>query len=43
MKHAHVRFYAQLNDLLPAERRMQVINYSFDVSGSVSVITSKGP
>jgi len=35
MKQACIRFYAQLNDFLPPERRMQTITYSFDVSGSV--------
>ena len=35
MKRADVRFYAQLNDFLPPEKRAQTITCSFDVSGSV--------
>jgi uncharacterized protein with PIN domain len=35
MKQAFVRFYAQLNDFLPPERRMQDIEYAFTVCGSV--------
>ena len=35
MKQAGVRFYAQLNDFLPPEKRARTITYSFDVSGSV--------
>ena len=35
MKRAGVRFYAQLNDFLPPEKRAQTITCSFDVSGSV--------
>lgn len=35
MKQACIRFYAQLNDFLPPERRMQTITYSFDVCGAV--------
>jgi len=35
MKQAGVRFYAQLNDFLPPEKRARPITCSFDVSGSV--------
>ena len=35
MKRAGVRFYAQLNDFLPPEKRTQIITCTFDVSGSV--------
>lgn len=35
MKQVCIRFYAQLNDFLPPERRMRTITYSFDISGSV--------
>lgn len=35
MKQAFVRFYAQLNDFLPPEKRMRTTAYLFDVSGSV--------
>jgi len=35
MKRICIRVYAQLNDFLPSERRMQTITCSFDVSGSV--------
>jgi len=35
MKQIHIRFYAQLNDFLPPERRMRTITSSFVVSGSV--------
>ena len=35
MKKVYIRFYAQLNDFLPTERRMQTITCSFDVSGAV--------
>ncbi len=35
VKRASIRFYAQLNDFLPPERKMQTITYSFEVSGSV--------
>lgn len=35
MKQAFVRFYAQLNDFLPPEKRMRTTAYHFDVSGSV--------
>ena len=35
MKRAGVRFYAQLNDFLPPERRTRTITCTFDVSGSV--------
>jgi uncharacterized protein with PIN domain/sulfur carrier protein ThiS len=35
MKQAFVRFYAQLNDFLPPEKRMRTITYLFEVSGSV--------
>jgi uncharacterized protein with PIN domain len=35
MKRADVRFYAQLNDFLPPEKRARTITCSFDVSGSV--------
>lgn len=43
MKEANVRFYAELNDFLPPERRMRNSIYSFEVSGSVKdVIESIG-
>jgi uncharacterized protein with PIN domain len=43
MKQAFVRFYGQLNDLLPREMKKQTITYTFDVSGSVKdVIESIG-
>lgn len=35
MKQAFIRFYAQLNDFLPPERKMQTTTYRFDASGSV--------
>jgi uncharacterized protein with PIN domain len=35
MKRANVRFYAELNDFLPPEKRTRTITCSFDVSGSV--------
>jgi uncharacterized protein with PIN domain len=35
MKQADVRFYAQLNDFLPPEKRARNITCRFDVSGSV--------
>ena len=35
MNRAHFRFYAELNDLLPVERRMVSFAYSFQVSPSV--------
>lgn len=35
MKQAGVRFYAQLNDFLPPEKRTRIIACTFDVSGSV--------
>ena len=35
MKQADVRFYAQLNDFLPLEKRARNITCRFDVSGSV--------
>jgi len=35
MKQARVRFYAQLNDFLPPEKRLQTVTYGFDLSGSV--------
>jgi uncharacterized protein with PIN domain len=35
MKQAFVRFYAQLNDFLPPEKKMRTTAYLFDVSGSV--------
>lgn len=43
MKQAHVRFYAELNDFLLPPKRMQMMPYTFDVSGSVKdVIESFG-
>ncbi|HYK88190.1 MAG TPA: Mut7-C RNAse domain-containing protein [Acidobacteriota bacterium] len=43
MKRAFVRLYAQLNDFLSPEKRMQVTTYNFAVSGSVKdVIESFG-
>jgi len=35
MKQADIRFYAELNDFLPAERRNRTSTYAFGVSGSV--------
>lgn len=35
MKHANIRFYAELNDFLPPERRNRTTSYAFTVSGSV--------
>ena len=35
MKKASIRFYAQLNDFLPRERRVRPITCRFDVGGSV--------
>ena len=35
MKQAYVRFYAQLNDFLPPERKMRTTTFDFDVAGSV--------
>lgn len=35
MKQAGMRFYAQLNDFLPPEKRARTLACSFDVSGSV--------
>lgn len=35
MKQASIRYYAELNDFLPPERRGRLTAYSFDVSGSV--------
>jgi uncharacterized protein with PIN domain len=35
MKQIRIRFYAQLNDFLPPERKMQTLTFGFDVSGSV--------
>jgi uncharacterized protein with PIN domain len=35
LKRADVRFYAQLSDFLPSEKRARSITCSFDVSGSV--------
>jgi uncharacterized protein with PIN domain len=35
MKQAFVRFYAQLNDFLPPEKKMRTTAYRFEVSGSV--------
>jgi hypothetical protein len=35
MKQAYVRFYAELNDLLPLWRRGRTTAYAFEVSGSV--------
>ena len=35
MKQAHFRFYAELNDFLPPEKKGQACAWSFDVSGSV--------
>ena len=35
MSEARFRFYAELNDFLPAETRMKPIARRFDVSGSV--------
>jgi hypothetical protein len=35
MKKVCIRFYAQLNDFLPPERRMQTTTCSFDVAGAV--------
>src|SRR5712692_5125981 len=35
MKHANIRFYAELNDSLPPERRNRKTSYAFTVSGSV--------
>ena len=35
MKQAGVRFYADLNDFLPPEKRARTMTYSFHVSGSV--------
>src|SRR6516164_651772 len=35
MNQAAIRFYAELNDFLPEERRNQTIMHTFGVSGSV--------
>jgi uncharacterized protein len=35
MNHAHFRFYAELNDFLPPERRMQNFVHSFDKNPSI--------
>jgi len=35
MKHARVRFYGDLNDFLPPEKRGVAVDYFFEVSGSV--------
>ncbi len=35
MKAAAIRFYAELNDFLPVERKNRTSTYTFDVSGSV--------
>src|SRR5712692_1716109 len=35
MKQANIRFYAELNDFLPPERRNRTTSYAFTVSGSV--------
>jgi len=35
MKQAYMRFYAQLNDFLPPERKMRTTTCDFDVAGSV--------
>jgi len=43
MKHATLRFYAELNDFLPACKAMVSFAYAFDVSGAVKdVIESCG-
>lgn len=35
MKQVHVRFYGELNDFLPLPRKMRLVTWKFDVSGSV--------
>jgi len=35
MKQICIRFYAQLNDFLPSERKIQAITSTFVVSGSI--------
>lgn len=43
MKKAYIRFYAELNDVLPPSRKQKATSYAFDVSGSVKdVIESMG-